>query len=239
MYNNFIFDLYGTLIDIRTDEWSKATWKKYAGWLKTEGIRYSARKVKKRYDELIGRQIEELKKQNRHEYPEPDVMPVFAAICRDKRPDYTDEEVYKAAEQFRIISTEFVKLYPNTLKVLKELREAGKKIYLLSNAQRAFTWQELESTGLVPYFDDIFISSDEGCKKPDKDFFNALIKKHGLDVKECIMVGNDGSSDIAGAAAAGMDAAYIRTAISPENEPVPECKYVFLDGDIGHIRSDM
>lgn len=41
------------------------------------------------------------------------------------------------------------------------------------------------------------------------------------------MVGNDGSSDIAGAAAAGMDAAYIRTAISPENEPVPECKYVF------------
>lgn len=77
MYNNFIFDLYGTLIDIRTDEWSKATWKKYAGWLKTEGIRYSARKVKKRYDELIGRQIEELKKQNKHEYPEPDVIPVL------------------------------------------------------------------------------------------------------------------------------------------------------------------
>lgn len=104
------------------------------------------------------------------------MIPVFAAICRDKRPDYTDEEVYKAAEQFRIISTEFVKLYPNTLKVLKELREAGKKIYLLSNAQRAFTWQELESTGLVPCFDDIFISSDEGCKKPDKDFSMHLLK---------------------------------------------------------------
>lgn len=38
-----------------------------------------------------------------------------------------------------------------------------------------------------------------------------------------------------GAKAVGMDALYVRTAISPENDPVPDCKYVFEDGDIGHV----
>lgn len=28
MYNNYIFDLYGTLIDINTDEWNDDLWKK-------------------------------------------------------------------------------------------------------------------------------------------------------------------------------------------------------------------
>lgn len=40
------------------------------------------------------------------------------------------------------------------------------------------------------------------------------------------MIGNDSTSDIAGAKAVGMDALYVRTAISPENDPVPDCKYV-------------
>ena len=30
MYNNYIFDLYGTLIDINTDEWNDDLWKKIA-----------------------------------------------------------------------------------------------------------------------------------------------------------------------------------------------------------------
>ena len=28
MYKNYIFDLYGTLIDINTDEWNVQLWKK-------------------------------------------------------------------------------------------------------------------------------------------------------------------------------------------------------------------
>lgn len=32
MYKNYIFDLYGTLIDIRTDEWSEEPWEEFAAW---------------------------------------------------------------------------------------------------------------------------------------------------------------------------------------------------------------
>ena len=49
------------------------------------------------------------------------------------------------------------------------------------------------------------------------------------------MIGNDGSADIAGANAVGMDALYVRTGISPQGDLLPECKYVFEDGDIAHV----
>lgn len=38
MYENYIFDLYGTLIDIHTDESSKNFFKKYAKWLRNQGF---------------------------------------------------------------------------------------------------------------------------------------------------------------------------------------------------------
>ena len=45
MYNNYIFDLYGTLIDINTDEWNDDLWKKIAILYAYKGAHYT-------YDEL-------------------------------------------------------------------------------------------------------------------------------------------------------------------------------------------
>lgn len=232
MYRNYIFDLYGTLIDIRTDEWSKDVWDEFAGWLSKRGMKYTGREVQKLY-KAEASLLEAVPSSYTHK--EIDILPVFDKICRNKKPSVTEDEVWEAGENFRKITTRMIQLYPNTLSVLEGLKKAGKKIYLLSNAQRVFTWRELDKMGLIPYFDDIFISSDNGCKKPDKVFYNNLIKKHKLNISESVMIGNDSTSDIAGAKAVGMDAFYVRTDISPENDPVPDCKYVFEDGDIGHV----
>ena len=232
MYKNYIFDLYGTLIDIRTDEWSDEIWENFAKWLGTIGIEYTGEEVHKLYCDLI----KELEcKPSKYAHREIDILPVFEEICRSKKPDMTDEEIWGVGQQFRIMSTSFIDLYPNTMKVLEKLKASGKNVYLLSNAQRVFTWQELVRTGIDKYFDDIFISSDKGCKKPDIEFYKKLIAKHNLKVEESIMIGNDSTTDIAGATALGMDGLYIKTEISPVNDPLPDCKYAFPDGDIGHV----
>ena len=44
MYTNYIFDLYGTLIDIRTDEWSDKVWDEFAKWLTLRGMKYRQRR---------------------------------------------------------------------------------------------------------------------------------------------------------------------------------------------------
>ena len=58
----------------------------------------------------------------------------------------TEEQIIDLCESFRRISLITLRLFPDTIACLEGLKRAGKKIYLLSNAQRSFTWQELELT---------------------------------------------------------------------------------------------
>ena len=234
MYRNFIFDLYGTLLDIRTDEQSPAAWRAFADWMADHDMPLSASVLHRMYNRRV-RLLEQAA--SPFAYPEIDLLPVFADLCRHARPDASDEMIWQAGEAFRRCSTRMLAPYAGSVEVLNTLRRAGKNVYLLSNAQRVFTWRELVETGLLPCFDDVFISSDALCRKPDPAFFRLLLDKHHLDPCECVMIGNDSTSDIAGAAALGMDAVYLRTAISPANDPTPDCRFVFEDGDIRHVLS--
>lgn len=117
-----------------------------------------------------------------------------------------------AGQFFRILSTDYVKLYDGVIDLLEALKKKGKKIYLLSNAQRIFTEYEMHTLGIAKYFDDIFISSTCGVKKPDSRFFQLLIDKYNLDITKSVMIGNDGISDIAGAKSVGLVSfIFIRT----------------------------
>ncbi len=40
MYDNYIFDLYGTLIDMSADEHSAKTWKKWLKWLDKHNLKH-------------------------------------------------------------------------------------------------------------------------------------------------------------------------------------------------------
>ena len=40
MYKNYLFDLYGTLVDINTNEWKSYLWKKMAELYGFEGAFY-------------------------------------------------------------------------------------------------------------------------------------------------------------------------------------------------------
>ena len=58
-----------------------------------------------------------------------------------------------------------LRLYDGTEEMLSALKSSGKKIYLLSNAQKIFTEYEMNALGIAPYFDGIFISSEHGLQK--------------------------------------------------------------------------
>ena len=109
--------------------------------------------------------------------------------------------------------------------MLSALKNAGKHVYLLSNAQRIFTEYEMHVLDIAKYFDTILISSDYGTKKPDRRFFDLLTEKCGLDVKQSLFIGNDSRTDIAGAEAIGMDSFYVCSNISPHNDAAPDAKY--------------
>lgn len=237
MYKNYVFDLYGTLIDINTDEWNDDLWKKMA-------ILYSYRGAQYTYDELnseYGRLVEKEKKAVRRRHPEftqidIKIEKVFRKLYTQKGAKVTKAQVLYTAEAFRCYSTKYIKLYDGVIDLLDTLNANGKKIYLLSNAQRVFTENELNMFGLTEYFDGICISSDEECSKPDAHYYEALFNKFGLEKSESIMIGNDYISDIGGAADFGIDSLYIHQSISPEIEGELRSNYKIMDGDVFKIK---
>ena len=56
-YDNYIFDLYGTLIDIHTDEELPGLWQDMAAYLEYQfKASYSAKELRKRYLEICGQE---------------------------------------------------------------------------------------------------------------------------------------------------------------------------------------
>ena len=229
-YQNYIFDLYGTLIDIHTDEYSKNFFKAYTKWLRKQGFYFSWREFWMTYTRIEKRYRSE---PSVHSKPEIDITRVFADVFWTKGYLLDEEQIAVLAQSFRWISLYYLKLFSDTLPCLEGLKKAGKKVYLLSNAQRAFTWKELELTGILPFFDGVLISSDEGCMKPDPDFYQILCDRYQLDKSECVMIGNELRSDVMGANAAGIDSFYIKRYAKSEDTSM--CTYVSKDGSLMEV----
>lgn len=232
MYQNYIFDLYGTLIDVHTDEYSKNFFKKYAKWLRKRGYSFDWKHFHRLYTATEREYRERAAQEGKYTKPEIQVEGVFRDVLAAKGYEISDEEILCLCENFRKISTIYLCLFPDTLACLEGLKKAGKKVYLLSNAQRSFTWQELELTGLVPCFDGILISSDEHCMKPDPEFYNICCARYGLDKAESVMIGNELKSDMAGARAAGIDGFYINRYPVFHEESEPLYRYVSKNGSL-------
>ena len=237
MYKNYIFDLYGTLIDINTDEWCDDLWKKMAILYGYKGAHYTYDELNSEYDRLVA--LEKVAVRKRHpEYNVVDIKieKVFKKLFTQKGVKVTKAQVAFVAEAFRCYSTKYIKLYDGVIDLLDTLKAKGKKIYILSNAQRYFTENELNMLGLTEYFDGICISSDEECSKPDSCYYKTLFDRYGLKKSESIMIGNDYISDIGGAAHFGIDSLYIHQSISPDIEGELRSTYTVMDGDVYKIK---
>lgn len=232
-YKNYIFDLYGTLIDINTNEWSAQLWKKMAILYGYYGAQYTYKELGAEY----GRLVDKEKRAVMRRHPEYTVIDikiekVFRRLFTQKGVKPKKATVLEICEVFRCFSTKYIKLYDGVRELLNTIKENGGRIYLLSNAQRTFTENELNMLGLTPYFDGICISSDEECSKPDAHYFQILFDRCGLKKEESIMIGNDFRSDIGGAADFGIDSLYIHQSISPEIDGELRSTYTIMDGDV-------
>lgn len=208
MYQNYIFDLYGTLIDIHTDEGCVILWKKLCSFYCFHGAPYSPLELKNSYRSLADKA---LKKPSLYEHKEIQIEYVFEELYMNKGIHPSSELLIHTCELFRILSTDYLRLYSGAKELLLKLKNAGKNVYLLSNAQRVFTEPEMKSLGIYDCFDGILFSSDAFCQKPDQAFFKHLFDLYGLNKKESIMIGNDAGTDITGAFLFGLDTMYLHS----------------------------
>ena len=212
-YKNYVFDLYGTLVDIHTDEENGALWDRFSLYLLS-----FCREEERKAEAALG---------SREGPAEIDLMNVFRRLAEHDGAGLTANDLRDTALAFRALSLKKLSVYPHGAEVLQELKRRGNRIILLTNAQACFTIPELKWLGLYDLFDRIFISGEAGVKKPSPVFY-ALLAQNGYAPDESVMIGNDAVCDCQGAANAGMDSVFIRSAQSPKGRAVlpPKCKRI-------------
>ena len=217
---NIVFDLYGTLVDVWTDETKEELWDGIA-LLLGDGEE-NGQAVKREYTALC----RAAKKSDDHEI---DLLSVFKEmlVSREVDPSVADA----LALEFRRLSMVRLTSFPGVADMLRELKNAGAGVYLLSNAQSCFTVDELHTTGLYDLFDGIAISSDLGVKKPWPTAFEAAFKRFNITADNSVYVGNDMRDDILGASGVGMRTVYIETEQSGQypDMKIPSPDFVAAD----------
>lgn len=235
MYQNYVFDLYGTLVDIHTDEEMPELWEKLVIFYGAKGATYSVEELKETYANLCENEKNRVINEYQVKHADIKIETVFKELFERKGVKVSEELAVCTSNFFRLMSLDYVKLYDGVLELLDELRKKGKKIILLSNAQRTFTEPELRFLGLYDKFDKIYISSDCYCAKPDLKFYQNMLDELGLKKEETIMIGNDEITDIKGSYEAGLDSLYIHSNISPEVKGKLLSKFTIMDGDVKKI----
>lgn len=248
-FTDLVFDLYGTLVDIHTEE-TDLVWEKTAIFFGFYGAHYSAQELKTSFQAAMS--AREAREGQTYEcFPDIPFEEVMADLLRAKGIRENAESLgIQAAQLFRISSIEYIRLYPHVLDALAALRKKGYRLWLLSNAQAIFTAYELRHLGLGEQFDGVYLSSDYRCRKPDIRFFRALMDDRGLNPETCLFIGNDRNTDIAGAQNAGMATLYMHTELTPwdqaEADPSllpghcsPRCRHFEFEGDDWQVLTEL
>ena len=240
MYKNYIFDLYGTLVDINTNESKPYLWKKIVEMYAYYGAFYTPAEFKKAYLRLCKKYTDEVIIKKETKYPEIQLEYVFMDLFTEKGMEVSMEKVRVIGLTFRSMSTKLLCLYDGVIDLLDSIHAAGRKAYLLSNAQEMFTKHEMIALGIFDKFDGIVFSSDEGLCKPEERFFRTVIDRYNLNIKESIMIGNDPYTDVLGANSVGMDSLYIHSDISPKipdltGADIP-ATYKIMNGDFTKVK---
>lgn len=232
MYTNYIFDLYGTLVDINTDENNPELWYKLSLFYSFKGAIYTPNELENSYKELVKSYLSKITNTKHPDFP---LENIFSTLYINKGVNPSDNLIHDTAHFFRILSIKYIRLYDGVIELLELLKAKGKKIYLLSNAQRIFTLYEMKILGIEGYFDDILFSADYKVCKPDKNFYENLINKHNLDIKNSVMIGNDYICDIEGASSIGLDSFYMHSNLSPEIKGSLKSTYSIMNININKI----
>ena len=190
IYNirNVIFDLGGVVIDLDRDRAVRALEK-----LGLEGA-----------DEMLGLygQKEPFLGLETGETPAGE----FFDIMRSRmKPGVTDKEITKAFNEF------LVELPAKRLEMLRRMRMAGYRIFMLSNTNPVMynSWIDRafrqEGGTVNDYFDGIVVSYQELMCKPNVAIFETLMRRYGLNPSETLML-DDSEKNCQAAAEAGAHA---------------------------------
>lgn len=93
------------------------------------------------------------------------------------------------------------------IEILDYLKE-NYHLHIITNGFKEIQFIKIDGCGLRDYFKNVIISEEHDLTKPDEQIFRLAEKFAGAKKEECIMIGDNFTSDVEGALNAGWDAIY-------------------------------
>jgi putative hydrolase of the HAD superfamily len=218
MKKGIFFDLYGTLIDILTDEVDPWVYSTLSRYLSYRDIKIAPKELKKTYFEDVQSQL----KQSNESYPEVDVYKIFSNMMhRYGNKTYSKSAIVDTAVLFRSLTMRRFEVFQGVYEVLASLLEKY-ELALISDAQWVFTEPEMAMLGLTRFFKFWILSSRFGFKKPDGRLFNMAMKKLMINPEDSVYIGDHPQKDLVGAKKAGMKFILFRSEFKPDNDFQPD-----------------
>lgn len=130
----------------------------------------------------------------------------FAALFAEMGLSAQAEQVARAYEENLSQGHYFL---PGAEGALKSLSKKY-KLYLASNGTARVQAGRLKSAGIIPFFQEIFVSEEMGYNKPDPAYFDACFARiPGFRKDRAMMVGDSLTSDILGGIQAGIATCWV------------------------------
>ena len=225
MLKGLIFDINGTVTDIYTSESDDDIYRMTANFLDYYQIRIAPEILREEYFSILRRQ----KKESLEEFPEFDVIALFAEIMQKYgTKKYKNPSAETLALLFRAASRYKLELYDGVLPTLNKLSK-NYLISAVSDGQKIWAEAELHSVGLDRFFRHVIVSSSYGFRKPDPRMFHMALEQMNLQAHEVIFVGNDMYRDIAGAHDAGLKTVFFRSNQGEQNFAGAEPDYIIYN----------
>lgn len=206
MIEAVLFDLYGTLINIETDESDPSLYETLSLYARYRGIAIDAPDLQREYRSRVDAALSEKKT----EFPEVDVTSVFMGIAQEYGGTRCDKQTaIDLAVLFRVLSIKRFGLYDGVPKVLSSLSRTY-RLAVVSDAQWVFTEREMEIANLSRFFPVTVLSSRYGRRKPDTRLFRSALEQTGAAAGHAVYIGNVATTDLLGAKRAGLKCILFR-----------------------------
>lgn len=197
MHGAVLFDLYGTLVDLKTDENDPRLWQGLYDWARVNLSTPPDTAL------LLHEDYVRLCEENAKIYGDGFILSrVFSELLG---PDISKEQITSFANEFRKLSIRSLKLRQYAIPVLSKLRELdGVGLGLVSNTEALFTNYDIDRLGIRQFFDVIILSSEVGVAKPNPRILNEALWNLGVRPERAVFIGDTPETDMMAAKALGM-----------------------------------
>lgn len=196
-----LFDVYGTLVDVTTDE--SADSRVWHELLPGEAPDPGA--LRARYLDLCAQEAERAGGL----HPDFDIRPVLVRLAADFGAGAASRDPDRLARRFRALTRRGLFVRRDAAETLDALAARGLRLAVVSNAQAVFTDEELGRFDLPRRFETIVYSSDARARKPDPQPFRLALERLDLPADACAYVGDDPLCDVPTPAVLGMRTIFL------------------------------